>query len=199
MKNLIVVNMARTGSSMVMGIFAAHGLNAPEGLIQDLSDGAKYWSYEQKKFKDWYRQNRIKDRTRDELGQFFSFANRGEFHAMVAELEKPWAFKIGVNYWRLVCDIPAVVVKVHRNPEAHARSMARKRNQDYQKTLEDIRIKGRLFDSIPGHWVYSDQLIRGDYSSLVPVFDELNIEMDPQTVRSGINTKEWHYHEKIQI
>jgi hypothetical protein len=189
--NIIVMTIARSGSSMVTSILAAHGFNTSRGHYVELQDGSQYWTFESDEFKDYYRHNRpIKP---GDLTNFHTFTNTKEFKRLVDSLQEPWVIKTGVEKYHLFDDMPAVVVKVRRSPEHIARSMAAKKGEEYDHVYPLIIGKQKLFDEVPGHSVYTEDIIAGDLSSLEPVFLELGVEFNLDKARECVDPDKWHY------
>lgn len=185
------MTIARSGSSMVAGIFAAHGFNTSRGEYAKMRDGAKYWTFESRKIKDFIRHNRTEKP--GDLRNFHTFRNHDEFNRIVDGLPEPWVIKTGVEKWPLFRDIPAAVVKIRRSTEHIAQSIAAKRGDDYSEVYPLIIEKQKLFDRVPGHNVYTEEIIVGDFSSLDPVFLELGVEFDPDKARNCVDPDKWHY------
>lgn len=179
---------------MVTSIFAAHGYNTSRGVRDGLADGSRYWTYEWPEVKRYFKRCRVKGE--NENGKFFTYANPDEFHGLVKSLPKPWVIKCGVNMWPLFAKMPVTVVKVRRNSESIARSMAAKKRQGYEETLAGVKEKEELFNLIPGFEVSADELIAGDFSSLIPAFRDCGVRFDPALAATCIDPNQWHYGER---
>jgi len=189
--NVIVMTIARSGSSMVASIFAAHGFNTSRGEFAEMRDGSQYWTFESREIKEYIKHNRTK-MPGDETG-FHTFRNPDQFKRIVDSLPEPWVIKTGVEKWRLFESMPAVIVKVRRSAEHIARSLAAKKNEDYSKVYPLVIGKQKMFDQVPGHSVYTEEIIAGNYSSLVPVFADLGVEFSADKTREIVDPDEWHY------
>lgn len=185
------MTIARSGSSMVTSIFAAHGFHTSRGEHAKLIDGAEYWTFEDLEIKKYYQHNRIqKD---GDLTNFHTFVNPDKLKRIISELPEPWIIKTGVEKWPLFEDIPCVVVKVHRRAKHIARSMAAKKAEEYGWVYPLIIGKQKLFNQIPGHSVYTEDIIAGDFSSLEPVFNELGMGLNLGKVQDCVDPAMWHY------
>jgi hypothetical protein len=185
------MTIARSGSSMVTSILAAHGFNTSRGAHAKLQDGAKYWTFESREFKDYYRHNRTEKP--GDLTNFHTFMNHNGFKQLVSDLQEPWVIKTGVEKWHLFDGIPAVVIKVRRRPENIARSMAAKKGEEYSYVYPLILGKQKLFNEFQGHSVYTEDIIAGDFSSLEPVFTELGMVFNLSNAQKCVNPSMWHY------
>ena len=189
--NILVMTIARSGSSMVTSIFAAHGFNTSRGHRGRLIDGSKYWTFEDVKLKDYYRDNRIVKP--GDLTSFHTFVNREKLKRVISGLPEPWIIKTGVEKWPLFKNLPCVVVKVRRRPKHIARSMAAKKGEKFDYVYPLIVGKQELFNEVPGHSVYSEDIIAGDFSSLEPVFSELGMVFNLSKAQECVDPTMWHY------
>jgi hypothetical protein len=185
------MTIARSGSSMVTSIFAAHGFHTSRGHYAKLVDGAKYWTFEDSKLRDYYRGNRIVKP--GDLINFHTFVNHEKLKRVISGLPEPWIIKTGVEKWPLFKDLPCVVVKVRRSAKHIARSMATKKGEAFDYVYPLIVGKQELFNEFSGHSVYSEDIIAGDFSSLGPVFDELGMALNLSKAQDCVNPDMWHY------
>jgi hypothetical protein len=185
------MTIARSGSSMVTSIFAAHGFNTSRGHCAELVDGAKYWTFEDAELRDYYRHNRIKKP--GDLTNFHTFVNHEKLKRVISGLPEPWIIKTGVEKWPLFKHLLCVVVKVRRSPKHIARSMATKKGEKFDYVYPLIIGKQKLFNEFPGHSVYSEDIIAGDFSSLEPVFNELGMALNLSKAHDCVDPDMWHY------
>ena len=71
--------------------------------------------------------------------------------------------------------------------------MAAKKAEEYGWVYPLIIGKQKLFNQIPGHGVYTEDIIAGDFSSLEPVFNELGMGLNLGKVQDCVNPDMWHY------
>lgn len=182
---LLILTIGRSGSSMVSGIFAKHGL----------------WAGDLKKADQWNKRGYFENmELREALKRRFGWPPRfipelhpewrAEVHRIIRSQGwngQPWMFKCGVSYWRVWEDFKPVVVKVHRPIEDVMASYRRSNKLPNPDRENLVRWQVPLLSSVPGFNVDAVQVSRGDFSSLRAPMDAMGITFREQIARDFVD------------
>jgi hypothetical protein len=171
---------SRSGSSMVAGIFAAHGFWVGESY-----DGTGYRTFENWQVKATISEN--KERlTRGEFVDAFDIGFEPD--------REPWIWKGPVEFYPCFADLEHIPVLVRRDLEANTQAvLARHPGGDYEYARDLAARRNELMDEIDGIDVYTDRLISGDLSSIRNAIEACDIEFDPDLAASVIRPEMWHW------
>lgn len=168
---------------MIAGIFAAHGLKYGVG-----GETRGYKSFENQRLKYF-----LKDMGYKAGYEFPGWVpDLGGTAELVKELNID-LFKVGVEYWRPLEALGATPVKIKRKIENVARSVTDKNGHDYDEAVWWVKKRYEMLDSIPGPTVLTDDVIKGDYSTLKEAFDWCDIEFNEDHANKVIDPEMWHY------
>jgi len=177
---IAILFTSRTGSSMVAGIFAAHGLNYGGGR-----NAPGYFDYEYPELKEWL------GTCKPDGYDFESFVPyKPGITGVVNGLDM---MKVGVQYWPVIKELNPKAVKVKRNLESAARSVADKRGEPYDSTYAIVKKRFDMLDSVPGVEINTDELVNGDLKTLREAFDYCDLDLDEEKAMSVIKPDRWHY------
>ena len=187
---IFIANFPRTGSSMTAGIFAKHGV-----WVGDYRKGDeinKKGHFENKLFKQLIRGK-------------YRVADPGPFHENWAIVERilelnppePWLIKGYVMFWPIFDPLTPKYVCVRRNKESVLDSCK-------ATGLHNSGCDSQLFDRYSEEMdflvetrsavnVYTDKVIKGDYSSLERAFEHCNVRFNEEIAEDFIEKSLWHY------
>jgi hypothetical protein len=171
---------SRSGSSMVAGIFAAHGFWNGESY-----DGVGYETYENVQVKDVIRENKHR-LTRGEFVEPFDIEFEPE--------REPWFWKGPVEFYPCFQHLDPVVILVRRDIEATARSVLARHPYGEIEYARKLAIqRHNLMNQVDGINVYSDELIAGDYSSIKHAIYACGVDFSRELADQVIQPKLWHH------
>lgn len=190
----LIISPGRSGSSMVAGLFAEHGVWAGDCRRGDSRNPKGY-------FENKVIQEKMKDRFGvDWLGEFpeVDLAWPGVVKQTLERQKctEPWLFKTGAFYWKVWKPFDPVFVKVWRPEEEILSSYARcgfLRNRYSQKEIR--RVVSRQLEamkSIDGPDIDTNTLVAGDYNGLETALKSLDIEINQRKTDSFINESFWN-------
>jgi len=175
-KNVVVVMQPRSGSSLVTGIFAAHG----------------WWTGETTRDREYQRYENAMIKAQ--------FAGRdlvrGEFVTSREPLEwepiEPWVLKVGTeDFPRIPAD---VAVKVYRNPSSILASVMSRNPFTCRKYVAAlIERRHEMMDSIAGYTVDTNKLVAGDFAEIKAAIQACGAEFSEALVRSVIDPSRWRH------
>jgi hypothetical protein len=179
---------ARSGSSLVAKIFAAHGFDTgPEKVF---SHG--YETFENAEVNKWIAENKHR------LNKVTGVPCR-----YVPGIEKivksNSVVKTEIEHAGLFCKLNPKVIAVKRNVRAISQSMADKRGKPWEAGGCVGGVKARLagMDKIVAEWggatVDTDELIAGDFTSIREAFEHHGLEFDESKARACVDPDKWHY------
>ena len=180
MSNAVILMQSRSGSSMVAGIFAAHGFWYGESY-----DKAGYPTFENVDVKDAIKANKDKI-TRGEFCQPFDPCFYPEY--------EPWFWKGPVEVYPCFENFGAQTILVRRNARANVDALMARHpggDRDYARSLYVKR--HNLMDEVGGIDVYSDEIIAGDYTSIKLALNACDVEFNPELAKSVIRPDMWHH------
>ena len=195
MRPIAILCTSRTGSSLIAGIFSAHGLNCGTP-----GESLGYTTYESQEVKavlrsigEWHIAQRGGFRNGEEWISFDD-GHTAALYDVVTQHEIG-LIKCGLEYWRALAatwfELP--VIKIRRDLDSAAQSVADKRGEDFETVREIVRKRFGQLDTIPGVTVNTDDVIAGDLTTLRGAFDYCGIDFCEFTARSVIEPDRWHY------
>ena len=183
---IAILCTSRSGSSMVAGIFVAHGCSCGQ-TFRTLG----YVSYESQIFKKYLKQCGHAWKKPRTLPEFIPDLGRAKQVAKDANIN---LVKCSVEFWPSVKTLkPKLVVKIKRDIDCAARSVSDKRNEKYGHVLPYIRRRYAMLDHIPGVTVNTDALVRGDFKEIRDAFDVAGMKFSQEKALEVINPEMWHY------
>lgn len=196
MRPVIILMTSRTGSSMVAGIFAHHGLWCGEEYYTGSGLGKDYLSYETVAVKEWLRPRYgLQGATlvSDELAD--------EFRAFIGNLVPKgprWMVKCGVMFWPIFAQFEPHLIFVKRNFESSvAAIMGRPGAAGEAEVRSVIERRYALMDAIQakhgGRVIDTDALIDGDFTGIKAAFDYCGLEFVEDLARQVIDPELWHF------
>ena len=178
MPNAVILMQSRSGSSMVAGIFAAHGFWYGESY-----DGAGYQTYENCEVKDAIRANKFTS------GEFCE-----PFETNFYPEREPWFWKGPVEVYPCFEHFGAQTILVRRNAAANIEALMARHpggDRDFARSLYVKR--HNLMDEVGGINVYTDQIIGGDYTSIELALNACDVKFDKGLAESVIRPEMWHH------
>ena len=163
MKNVLILKMARTRSSLVAHIVREYGFNAPKsyGHSHHYPKGLN----ENKALK------RILDKERG--GSFDALLNGKSFYPdfyysdIAHTVDQPWMVKIDPFCWHIFREKNPIIIKVRRDREDTIRSNMQKNSRyNREQTEQIVDLNFNELDRIDGYEVDTDLLIAGDRTQL---------------------------------
>lgn len=200
---------ARTGSSIVSGIFARHGLWC--GKHQSSSNGAgfggRYKTYEIVELKPWLHRHfgiagaELHRPTAAQLRSFMQEVKR------LVPNDRPIVCKLGVMFFHLWRPFNPYKIYVKRDLDcaveaSFARSKWGKRtvfmNKDEIRDAIEKRfaMMDMLHAKYGGKMVHVDRIIAGDYDEIQAAVEYAGLTFDENAVTGILEPKKWHFHEK---
>lgn len=204
---LLIISCSRSGSSMVAGIFARHGWWVGTCRPPDRFNAKGYYENLPVKhcMKRYFGDNiheankgKVYDIKREKASGFKRMVERVIRNDGYADDGGPWLVKFGALYWRpwRRCFPACTTLCLFRDAGAIKASGRR----SFKVTQERIDAQRGIMmeaeeDSGAFHVDY-EQLIRGNYSQLVPVFAKEGVEMKIACIRSFIDPSLCHFGER---
>lgn len=197
---ILVLMTARSGSSLVAKIFAAHGFDT--GGERHFSHGTevfedgrrcpwRYETFENVAVKQW-----IKDR-KSKLpvvtGEFCNY-----IHGIEKCIPPNAVVKIGVEYLPLFEKLNPKVITVKRNINSIAMSWVSKRhNQEKAKqSIPGLHLRIAALDVALKKWggaeIDTDQIMSGDFSGVRAAFKHHGLEFDEDKAQACVEPDKWH-------
>lgn len=201
---IIILAYPRSGSSMTAGLFAAHG------VWVGTSRGGN-----ENNPKGFFEHTHIKQLLKKRFGWDLMALSKnppqpidGFYGDITTILEKDgwngeqWLCKHSALYWRAWSDFKPKFILVRRDIEQTVRSnisVGLHRGEWTPKQLTEImqahhREMDILSEYHDGKNVYTDELIKGDYSSLESAMAYCGIVMKEEIVKDFIEPKYWKHH-----
>ena len=192
---ILVVSLPRSGSSMVAGILAAHGIWAGTCREADEHNPRGYFEHAA-----------LNQLIAEEIGPL---VNRGEIRApppgfidRVHETIRadgyeggPWLYKCSVVYWRLFEPLNPIWVTVRRGVRSVLASG--RASERYRPNPGSV---GRHLWALVyleaergAHVIRAQDIVGGDYSALEPVLEAVGLRLDPAVVREFVDPKLWKH------
>lgn len=180
---IVLLCTSRSGSSMIAGIFAAHGVNCGQTF-----QGSEYQTFENLELR-----RHVRDLAQRGGNEFLDWVKPlGGTEELVRRLGVD-LFKCSVECWKPFEPF-AKAVKIKRSVDSAARSVvSRGTDRDYDEAARIIRKRYAMMDSIPGPTVHSEKVIAGDFDELREAFAYCGLEFDEAKARRCIKPKMWHH------
>lgn len=194
MRPIIILSLPRSGSSMTAGIFAKHGVWVGPYMKGDRHNAKGHFEglpfkEEIKKVAPQAAQQGIPaDPVDDWPNRVRSILHRHGYSG------GPWLFKGSAMYYPLWLSMDPCWICVRRDIRAIEQSGKRS-----GMMRDDVRVPGHVGamdyvrDELGGVDVFTDELIAGDYSSIVRAFDHCGIKFDPAIADDFIDPTLWHF------
>lgn len=176
---IIILGIPRTGSSMISGIFAAHGVFFGKCKEPDESNPKGY--FENIAISSLLK--RKEEITPEKVKKILE--NEGY------ENSKPWAVKHApgpVKYWK---GFNPKFVCCQRNLKDNFKSYRKFFNISYKRFKEFYKQKIKYMESLGGIFVYSDEIVNGNYNSLERAFNFCNLTFNSQIASNFIDIRSY--------
>jgi len=110
---------------------------------------------------------------------------------------EPWAFKCSVDYYELFLQFNPKIILVKRDIDQIIKSTiakggGRKKTEATTIVKRRMRLMKDVEKAYGAKWIDSDQLIKGDYSTLQEALSYCGIEFNQEATDSVINPGLWH-------
>jgi len=195
---LVILMTSRSGSSMVSGIFAAHGLWYSEPSPDDYSVFGNYKLYENQKMKRWLKRYFNIAGTR-----FVSEEWNDQFMVQVNRIYpegQRWFWKGGVMFWPLWRQLDPYVVFIRRPLEQAVSSAFEKQGHNTvsrEACREMISARYRLMNQVRyetgGIDIRTDQVAEGNYETLQQAFAYCNLDFQPGLADDIVEPARWRH------
>lgn len=193
---IVILTIARSGSSMVAGIFAQHGVWTGPTLGPSKYNAKGY--FESQGLRDFIRGNydffslvengRLAPRHKGFKKTIGHILNKGGYQ------DGPYLFKHNVLYYPLWHEFSPKFVCIRRNIDSVIESCKR---TGYLKNMDALepQIEALDFarDELGAAEVFTDEVLKGDFSSLKSAFSHCGIELDEQIARDFIDPSLWNF------
>lgn len=189
--NVVVLATPRSGSSLTTGILSKHGFwtgrcreadeNNPKGYFENLDIKALLKRH----------CGAVHVSTGTEAEPILGF--KGMTENILPKYG--WAVKHSAMYWRVWDGFDVKFILVRRPDESIFQS-------NYQtgfmvgspeKIRNSIKRHSEVMDKIDGVNVFTDEIVKGDYSSLERAFEYLQLPMDRDIVDDFVEPRHWHF------
>ena len=182
-KMIALLCTSRSGSSMITGIFAAHGLE-----LGEVRNSGPYKSLENIVLRDHVRELSVRGKNK-----FLEYIPAlGGTKELVEQLGVD-LFKCSVECWKPFEPF-STAVKIKRNIKNAAESVTKRGvDRDYDEAVKIIEKRYQMLDSIPGPTIHTDKVMAGDYSELKAAFDYCGLVFDADLAKSCIDPTLWHH------
>jgi len=176
---IIIIAIPRSGSSMVSGIFANHGVFFGKGREADKYNPKGY-------FENKVISNLIKNKvTFDQHIIKNILCNEGY-------KEGPWAVKHapgGFKYWE---DFNPTVICCKRPLKPNYRSYKKFFNINFVDFRKFYKQKMEYMEKIGSCWIETDKLVKGDYTQIKKAFSKCDLKFVPEIADKFIDKGLWH-------
>lgn len=178
---IIIIGIPRSGTSMVAGIFAKHGVFFGNCRPADKYNPKGY-------YENITISNLIRNREMIDKYKITDILKNEGYNG------GPWAVKhsIGaIKYWEK--DIKPKIIHCKRPINPTFQSYKKFFSINFNNFKYFYNNCDRLAKSLDSITVQTDAIVKGNYSSLIKAFKYCNLEFDKKIVDSFIETKYWHY------
>lgn len=190
MTGLWVVGPSRSGTSMIAGLFAAHGVFFGRTRDGDEYNPKGYFEH------GWLKSLREIPKPDDWPDPWFD-----RLRSEGWDRERPWGVKSGPRLERLVRPMAPTVVVVCRRPMGQI--LASRRRVRWAVGRARV-ITNRVYEAVEKMtWanrvdVRTDRVADGYYKTLAPAFDALGIDFDLAVASNWIDRSVWNRAERGQ-
>ena len=193
---IVLLAFPRTGSSMIAGIFAAHGVFTGQTTpATSWAPSGTFGNYRIKKVLKTGHPAGLQDLAKPVP----NFQSRLDAAIIADGYRKgPWLIKCAAIYWPLFDDMDPDFVLIRRKPDAVVKSNEatmitglsgdefEKARQLYEEQIDLLEMDGYPV-------VDSEDVVDGDFRALADAFDSCGLEFKPEIARDVIMTDQWHY------
>ena len=190
---IVILGMARTGTSMTSGIFHHHGVWV--GKCNPPSDQNPKGFFENKAVKKLLKKTYGIDlrEIKEPIPGF-----RAEVEAILNSEGYeggPWLVKHSAVYYKAWNEFNPLFVKVRRPVEATFESTRQLHVSRYtdEERKHIIDLHEKAMDSVPGPDVFTQDIVLGDYSSLKRAIEYCGLEYNEKIVEDFVDKKHWHH------
>lgn len=190
---IVILAFPRTGSSMIAGIFKAHGVFTGKclGITPKIPTGA----VENIGMKDILKADypsgihTVKDFKPGFRGKIESLMKKEGYES------GQWMAKHAAVYWKVWQEFSPKYICVKRDFDSVITSNTMSGMAGmYGDELEEVyNLNMKQMDLSGGPVVYSDEVVKGDFSSLENAFEYCGIAFDKDKAKSVIKPEHWHY------
>jgi len=180
---IIVVGFPRTGTSMVSGILAGHGVWVGTCRKPDSYNPKGY-------FENVYFASLVCKDTKKFPYHALSILERDRY------TDGPWMVKHNIRWWVDWKPFKPVWVVTSRSTDAILKSfnnMDRKDDIDLAMVKKANNISNRIISNHNGICIHPDRLISGDYKGLEQIFNAAGIDFDRKIADNFIHKGLWHF------
>jgi len=180
---IILLCTSRSGSSLVAGVFKAHGCN-----LGGCGEFADYARHENLRLKE-----HLKYRQHENGWKFPQYVkDPGGTAELIARLNLD-LYKCGVEYWHILKPFASYVVKIRRDPVAAAKSVAGRHDDNMKEAVYRVGKRYEMLDTITGPTVDTDAVIAGDFATLQAAVEHCGLAWDEAKAQAVIDPKLWHH------
>jgi hypothetical protein len=190
---IIVVGTPRSGTSMTAGLFAQHGV-----WVGPCKDG------DSKNPKGYYESLPFKELLISKCGRIVHAGQLARpiprwtehVHSILARNGYdggPWLVKHSAMYWPVWRDFRPIWVCCRRDPRAIERSGKASGYLTKPQAIQPhIKQMEHLRDQHGAHEVWPETFVNGDFSALVPAFEEAGLTFNHQIAEAFVEPSAWH-------
>lgn len=186
---IVILGIPRSGSSLVAGLFAAHGVWTGHCRAADDFNQTGYWENLDIKRILIRRWGRLAQGTRAALEQ-------PGFREEIGKLKPtdPWLAKHSALYWRAWFEFKPRYVCVRRTLEG---VLGSNRKVGFLGTVDEDRMRAIIaahaacMDASGGINVYPDELLKGNYTSIQRALRACDLEPDLAKIDNHIRPDLW--------
>ena len=189
---------SRSGSSMVTEIFVRHGLWVGR---TEKENRHGYRPFENKDLRTLLQGLTWRDATPARLRYFRDGRSQRDVRRIIRHNVPPgvrWVYKTGIDSWRLFEGYPnAQFVFIKRHVDSVVRSNMEKSGNPDQKIRPIVEARYALMDALAKErgipYVYTDDLISGDYTSLKSALEYCGLTFQPEIADAVIDPGKWKH------
>lgn len=191
---IIIISLPRSGSSMTAGIFAKHGVWVGPYRKGDTKNAKGY--FESLPFK-----RAIIDRVGPIVHKGILAPKLKGWKADAVMLIKrhgytggPWLVKHSAMYYPLWHEFDAKYICVRRDLKSVERSGQASGMLRNPKAIgPHVEAMDYVRDNLGGVDVFTDEIVKGDYSSLERAFDACGLDFNPAIADEFVDPTLWHH------
>lgn len=177
MRPIIIAAVPRSGSSLIAGIFHAHGVWVGNFHKKQMAKTPVYYdSFENIEIDNWFR-----DKNQSLIGLVETITPK----------DARWLYKCGPEKARIamseLADLAPVLIRVTRKIESIVASSA-----DFKAKMRCKQMANVM--SMIGPLVDSDAVISRDFTSLKNAIEHAGLKFDPELAEKQIDNSLWHHY-----
>jgi hypothetical protein len=199
-KNVILLVLARSGSSMITSIFQAHGFALG---ASSFVNPAGYRTYENLEIRSAVNAICRVDMddpvcTKSLKSGYLPSQIRSIFKRLLPNNAR-WCYKAGIHDWEIMqLSFPdSLFVGVRRNTESVIKSTFQKHNLSLDAAEIRVRAQQKKLDTVTRNngfpVVDADAVVDGDFTTLEAAFDYCGLVIDLPLVYKMIDRKQWTF------